>query len=225
MSPGPKMLLSGLVGLAIYGALSFIPAWTIDYWQAWALLAVMYVVSTCFPAFYLMRRNPAALERRLRGGPTEEGRSVQKGVMAGLWLAVGAQFVVSALDHRFGWSRVPTAVCVVGLTVAAAGLFIVSLVIIQNSYAAAVVRVEEGQTVVSTGLYGLMRHPMYTGNLLVMIGIPLALGSYWGLIFVILFVAVITVRIRDEEGLLRDELQGYQEYTQKVRYRLVPGMW
>jgi protein-S-isoprenylcysteine O-methyltransferase Ste14 len=219
------MLLNGLIGLVVYGALVFIPAWTFDYWQAWTLLALIFLLSTCFPTFYLMGRNPEALERRLRGGPRAEGRSIQKGVMGSLWLAVGALFALSALDHRLGWSRVPTGICLVGLAVAAIGMFVVSLVIIQNSYAAAVVRVEEGQTVVSTGLYALVRHPMYTGNLLVMLGVPLALGSYWGLVFSVPFVAVIALRIRDEEGLLREELKGYREYTDDVRYRLVPGMW
>jgi protein-S-isoprenylcysteine O-methyltransferase Ste14 len=225
VNPGPKTLLSGLVGLLVYGAMVFIPAWTFDYWQAWAVLLSMYLLATCFPTFYLMGRNPAALERRLRGGPTAEGRGLQKVIMGALWLAVGALFIVSSLDHRFGWSRVPTVICVVGLVIASIGFFLISLVVIQNGYAAAVVQVEEGQTVISTGLYGLVRHPMYTGNVIMFLGVPLALGSYWGLIFVILGIAGLSVRIRDEEGMLRDQLTGYREYTQKVRYRLVPGMW
>ena len=99
------------------------------------------------------------------------------------------------------------------------------LVVIQNSYAAATVRVEAGQQVVSTGLYGLVRHPMYTGNLILMIGIPLALGSYWGLVFVVPGLIVLALRIRDEEKLLKEDLDGYREYAQKVRYRLVPHIW
>ena len=101
----------------------------------------------------------------------------------------------------------------------------VALVIIQNSYAAATVQVEAGQTVVSTGLYGLVRHPMYTGNVIMMVGIPLALGSYWGLVFVVPGLIVLASRIRDEEKLLQQDLAGYREYSQKVRYRLVPGTW
>jgi len=112
-----------------------------------------------------------------------------------------------------------------GDVLVAVGLGLVGLVIIQNSYAAATVRVEAGQTVVSTGLYGLVRHPMYTGNVIMMVGIPLALGSYWGLVFVFPGIIVLASRIRDEEKLLRHDLDGYREYTQKVRYRLVPGMW
>ena len=145
--------------------------------------------------------------------------------MGGLWLSLAAMIVVSALDHRFGWSSVPTAISLVGDVLVAIGLGVVVLVIIQNNHAATTVRVEEGQKVVSTGLYGLVRHPMYTGNLIMMIGIPLAVGSYWGLVFVVAGLIVLASRIRDEEKLLREELTGYREYTQKVRYRLVPSMW
>jgi protein-S-isoprenylcysteine O-methyltransferase Ste14 len=149
----------------------------------------------------------------------------QKIVITGLYLSLAAMVVVSVLDHRFGWSVVPTAICLLGDVVVAVGLGVVALVIIQNSYAAATVQVQAGQKVVSTGLYGLVRHPMYTGNVIMLIGIPLALGSYWGLVFVLPGLIVLASRIRDEEKLLQEELTGYREYAQKVRYRLAPGMW
>jgi protein-S-isoprenylcysteine O-methyltransferase Ste14 len=133
--------------------------------------------------------------------------------------------VVSVLDHRFGWSTAPTAICLAGDVLVAVGLGVVGLVIIQNSYASSTVQVQADQKVVSTGLYGMVRHPMYTGNVIMLIGIPLALGSYWGLVFVIPGLIVLAVRIRDEERLLQEELTGYHEYTQTVRYRLVPLMW
>jgi protein-S-isoprenylcysteine O-methyltransferase Ste14 len=140
-------------------------------------------------------------------------------------LTLGASLLVSALDHRFGWSTVPTMICLVGDVLVAVALGLAMLVVVQNSHAAATVRVEAGQTVTSTGLYGLVRHPMYTGNVILLVGIPLALGSYWALAFLIPGMIVLVVRIRDEEKLLHDELDGYREYTQKVRYRLVPLMW
>jgi protein-S-isoprenylcysteine O-methyltransferase Ste14 len=133
--------------------------------------------------------------------------------------------VVSALDHRFGWSAVPTAISLVGDVLVAVGLGLPVLVVSQNSQAAATVRVGAGQQLVSTGLYGLVRHPMYTGNVIMMVGIPLALGSYWGLVFVVPGLIVLAWRIRDEEQLLQEKLDGYREYTQQVRYRLVPCMW
>ncbi len=220
----PKMLVIGLVGLVVCGLMLFLSAWTFDYWQAWVFL-VLFALSTWVPGIYLLRKNPAAMERRTRAGPTAETRTVQKVVMAGAWFSLAAIFVISALDHRFGWSSVPTVICLVGDVLVAVGLAVPMLVIMQNSYASATVRVEEGQELVSTGLYGLVRHPMYSANVIMMVGIPLALGSYWGLIFVIPGVLVLALRIRDEEKLLQEELDGYRTYTQKVRYRLVPYIW
>ncbi|EUA68374.1 ergosterol biosynthesis ERG4/ERG24 family protein [Mycobacterium xenopi 4042] len=159
------------------------------------------------------------------GWPAAEIRKMQKAVMGGLWLSLAALLIVSTLGHRFGWALVPTPICLLGDLFVAVGLGVAILVIIQNNYAAATVRVEANQKLISTGLYGFVRHPMYTGNVVVMIGIPLALGSYWGLVFVLPGVLALVLRIRDEEKLLRDELDGYPEYAQKVRYRLVPGMW
>jgi protein-S-isoprenylcysteine O-methyltransferase Ste14 len=134
-------------------------------------------------------------------------------------------FVISALDHRFGWSSVPASVSVIGDVLVAIGLGLSMLVIVQNSYAAANVTVEAGQQLVSTGLYGLVRHPMYTGNVFLMLGIPLALGSYWGLLLFIPGLVVLVLRIRDEEDLLTHELSGYRDYTQQVHYRLLPYVW
>jgi protein-S-isoprenylcysteine O-methyltransferase Ste14 len=219
------MLTSGLVGLVVFGLMLFLPARTFDYWQAWVFLLVFFPLSTWIPSIYLMRKNPAALERRMRSGPGAETRTVQKVVMAVLYLSLAAMFVVSALDHRFGWSPVPTAICLAGDVLVAVGRGVVMLVVIQNSYAATTVQVEAGQELVSTGVYGLVRHPMYTSYVIMMVGIPLALGSYWGLVFVIPGLLVIAWRIRDEEKLLQEELDGYREYTKKVRYRLVPSVW
>lgn len=217
-------LAVGLTELTVFGLLLFLSAGTLNYWQAWVFLAV-FAASTWITGLYVLRTNPVALQRRTGGGPTAETRTVQKAVMGGLWLSLAALIVVSALDHRFGWSRVPTALCLAGDVLVAVGLSVWMLVVIQNSYAAATIRVEAGQELVSTGLYGLVRHPMYTGNVIMMAGIPLALGSYWGLVFVVPGVTVLALRIRDEERLLQDELNGYREYTGKVRYRLVPYVW
>ena len=219
-----KMLVFGLVELVAFGLMLFLPAGTLNYWQAWVFLVVV-ALAAWIPSVYLLRTNPVVLERRMRGGPAAETRMVQKVVIGGLYLSLAAMVVVSVLDHRFGWSPVPPAICLVGDVLVAVGLGVVAVVVIQNSYAAATVRVEAGQKVVSTGLYGLVRHPMYTGNVIMMVGIPLALGSYWGLLFVVPGVMVLASRIRDEEKLLQKELDGYGEYTQKVCYRMVPGMW
>jgi len=219
-----KGLVSATLGLAAFGLMLFLPAGTFHYWQAWVFLAV-FALSTWIPSVYLMRTNPAALERRMRAGPLAETRTLQRIVITVVFISFPAMFVVSALDHRFGWSPVPATVSLVGDVLVAIGLGIAMLVVIQNGYAAANVTVEAEQKVVSTGLYGLVRHPMYTGNVILMIGVPLALGSYWGLVFLIPGLIVLVLRIGDEEQLLRQELNGYREYAHQVHYRLVPYVW
>jgi len=214
----------GLGQIVVIGLLVFLPAGTVNYWQAWTFLAV-FACAAWIPSIYLQATNPVALQGRMRSGPIAEGRTVQKVVMIGLYGSLAAICVISGLDHRLGWSSVPAAVSLIGDVAVAVGLGVVVLVVIQNSYASTTVQVASGQKVVSTGLYGLVRHPMYTGNVLMLLGLPLALGSYWALALVIPGVAVLAARIRDEEKLLGEELDGYLEYTQKVRSRLIPYVW
>ena len=224
MKTGVRATTSSVYGLAVLCLILFLPAGTLNYWQAWAFTAT-FVAVTIFPSIYLARTNPAALQRRMHGGPLAEGRALQKVVITGAFLALFAMVVFSAYDHRMGWSSVPAWVSVLGDVLVATGLGIAMLVVIQNSYAGATVTVETGQTVASSGVYKFVRHPMYVGNLIMMIGIPLALGSYWGLLFVIPGQAAIVFRILDEEKLLTQQLAGYPEYTQRVRDRLVPYVW
>ncbi|WP_406814540.1 methyltransferase family protein [Mycobacterium sp. M23085] len=224
MKTGIRITVTSLGGVLSWMLILLLPAGTLHYWQAWLFIAV-FTVATIVPAVYLARANPAALQRRMRAGPRAEPRRAQKFIITGSFLVLFATMVFSAFDHRFGWSSVPPWLSVLGDVLVATGLGIAMLVIVQNSYAAATVTVESGQTVVSEGLYGFVRHPMYVGNVIMMIGIPLALGSYWGLLFVVLGVVALTLRILDEEKLLNRELPGYREYGQRVRYRLVPYLW
>jgi len=216
--------VTSLIGLAVFGLLLFWPAGTFDYWQAWAFIAV-FSLCTLVPSIYLLVNNPAALERRMHAGPAAESRLTQKIVITVAFMLLPAVMVFSALGHRFGWSPAPTAVSVIGLALVAVGLAMTQVVVIQNSFAAANITVEDTQAVVSTGLYGVVRHPMYVGVVIMMAGVPLALGSYWGLLVLIPGLALLAVRILDEEKMLRIELAGYDEYTQKVHYRLVPYVW
>jgi protein-S-isoprenylcysteine O-methyltransferase Ste14 len=219
-----KGAVSAAVGLVAFGLMLFLPAGTFHYWQAWVFLAV-FALSTWIPSVYLMRTNPEALERRMRVGPSAETRTLQRVLITVVFISFPAMFVISALDHRFGWSSVPASVSLIGDVLVAIGLGLSMLVIVQNSYAAANITIESGQTLVSTGLYGLVRHPMYTGNVIMMVGVPLALDSYWGLVFVIPALLALALRIRDEEDLLTHELSGYRDYTQRVHYRLLPYVW
>jgi protein-S-isoprenylcysteine O-methyltransferase Ste14 len=219
-----QMMASSVFGLVFFGVLLFLPAGSLNYWQAWLFIAVFAVVTT-IPSIYLAVNDPEALQRRMRAGPAAETRTAQRIAISGTILSVVAVLVVSALDHRFGWSQVPTAVILAGDVLVAVGLGIAMMVVIQNSYAASTVRVEAEQTVVTTGLYGLVRHPMYVVALIMMIGTPLALDSYWGLVTIVPALLALGYRISDEEKMLKDELVGYREYTQMVHYRLVPGVW
>ena len=223
-STAAKGVLSAVLGQVAFALMLFLPAGTIHYWQGWAFLGV-FALAAGIPTGYLIRTNPAALERRMRVGPAAETRPLQRILITVVFLAFPATFIGSALDHRFGWSLVPAPVSVVGDVLVAAGLGLAMLVVIQNGYAAATVTVEAGQQLVSTGLYGVVRHPMYTGNIVLMLGIPLALGSYWGLLLLVPGILVLVLRIRDEEELLTRELSGYREYTEQVHYRLLPYIW
>ena len=219
-----QTLATAVASVAFFGALLFLPAGTLDYWQAWVFIAT-FTVATLVPSVYLAKRDPAALRRRMKAGPTAETRPVQKAVMVGTLVSVVAAVVLSAFDHRFGWSSVPAPVVVLGDVLVAAGLGIAQLVVIQNSWAAATITIEDGQRLVSTGLYGLVRHPMYTGGLVMMAGMPLALDSYWGLVPVAFAIPLLAVRIVDEEAMLRADLAGYGQYMQRVRYRMIPYVW
>ena len=219
-----QTLASAVAGLVFFGVLLFVPAGTVNYWQAWVFIAV-FIAATMLPSIYLAVNDPEALRRRMHAGPTAETRPVQRLIFCAIYVLVAALLVLSALDHRFGWTTVPLWLVVVGDVLVVVGLVLAQWVVIQNSYAAATIRVEEGQRLATTGLYGLVRHPMYAGALIMMLGTPLALDSYWGLAVVIPAAAVLGIRILDEEKMLTDELDGYREYRQRVRYRLIPNVW
>ncbi len=224
MKTALAVLASAVFGFVFFSAGLFWPAGTFDYWQAWVFIAV-FIVATMGPTIYLAMRMPDALRRRMRAGPFAETRAVQKVIIAATILAVIAVLVISALDHRFGWSSVPTPVVIVGNALVWVGLTVAQVVVIQNNYAGATITVEAEQQLVSTGLYGVVRHPMYLGTLIMMIGTPLALDSYWGLVAIVPALPILAVRILDEEAMLREQLAGYDEYMTTVRHRLVPLIW
>jgi len=213
-----------LLGALALGVLLFLPAGTLDYWQAWVFIAV-FLVSANAIGVYLSLRNPVLLERRLKVGPGAEQNPAQKVIMSLAVVGFLGVMVFSALDHRFGWSPVPSYISLAGAALVAIGFLVDLLVFRENTYGASTIQTFEGQKVISTGPYGIVRHPMYAGVLVMTIGTPLALGSFWGLGVVALTVPVLAWRILDEEKLLRSDLPGYVEYAQSVRYRLVPYLW
>ncbi len=224
MKTSVRTATTSVTGLVAFILMVFVPAGTFDYCRGWAFIAV-FGAATLIPSVYLAVNNPDALRRRMQAGPGAETRPLQKIVITVAFISVVAMIVISALDFRFGWSTVPTAVSVLGLALVGVGLTIAMLVTIQNGYAAANVKVEAGQQLSSTGWYGFVRHPMYFGNVILMVGVPLALGSYWGLLILLVGLVVLALRINDEEALLKKDLAGYDEYIDKVHYRLVPYVW
>ena len=216
------------IGLAFLasamGLLLFLPAGTVRYWQAWVYLALFFGASVA-TTLYLARHDRALLERRLRGGPTAEKRPAQRLIMLFTSLGFVALLVVPALDHRFRWSRVPLQGVLAGDLLVAVGFYLVFRVYRENTYAFATIEVAEGQRVVSTGPYAIVRHPMYASASLYLLGTPLALGSTWGLVPLAAMLPFLIWRLFDEEKLLARSLPGYAEYQQRVRHRLVPGVW
>ena len=222
------MLLKTLASLAalilVVGAIIFAAAGTTDYWQAWLFLAC-YFAASLVVSFWLVRNDTALLERRMRGGPFAEGERSQKIIMAITSLGFVALLVVPGLDRRFGWSSMPGSVAILGDLLLLLGWLGILAVFRANSYAAATIQVTSGQTVISIGPYALVRHPMYAAALLMLLGIPIALGSWWGALVLLALIPVLGWRLIDEERLLLRDLDGYAEYRRKVRWRLIPYIW
>lgn len=220
-----RQAVAGFVFLfAVLAAALFGPAGSFDDWQAWVFLAVFATASAAVTVD-LARRDPALLARRVHAGPGAEPTPRQKWIQGLASLAFLAVFVVAGFDHREGWSHVPVAAVVAGDALVVLGMFVVFRVFRANTFTSAVIEVGRDQQLVSTGPYAVVRHPMYAGALVMMIGVPIALGSWWGLVPVAAMVAVIVARLLDEEALLATQLPGYAEYRHRVKHRLVPRVW
>jgi protein-S-isoprenylcysteine O-methyltransferase Ste14 len=225
MNPTYRQLIrSGVLGTLALIAMVFIPAGTLNYWQGWAYLVVAIFVSALY-TIYLVKYDPALLQRRQQAGPSHEKEPAQKIIVLFIFAAFVTLIVLPPLDHRFGWSSVPWYVSVIGDALVALSFYFFYLVSKVNTYAAANVRVEEGQRVIDTGVYGLVRHPMYFGALFLIIGTPLALGSWGTLLLTSVFLPLLYFRIASEEKVLLRDLAGYAEYQRKVKCRLIPFVW
>ena len=220
-----KLLFEAIVkfacGLLLVGLLIFLPAGTFHYVYGW-LFAGLLFVPMLIAGFVMLFKSPDFLKKRL---DAKEKQATQKGVLAFSGLMFIAGFVVAGLDFRFGWSYMPDWV-----VIAASALFLIAYglyaeVMRENAYLSRTIKVEEGQKVVDTGLYGIVRHPMYAVTILLFLMIPLILGSWYALIAFAFYPAIIVIRLKDEENLLTRELPGYAEYKQKVKYRIIPFIW
>src|SRR5215469_1517544 len=204
--------------------LLFLPAWSLHFWQAWLFWSIFTAAQFAITIYFLYA-DPHLIESRLRAGPRAESRPAQKLILAFALVLSLALGVLPGLDHRFGWSAVPLALVLLGDAGAALAMYVIFLVFRANTHAAATVKVEESQQVISSGLYGLIRHPMYLGALLLFLSVPLALGSFWTLLLVPLLLMALAARLLDEEHFLRSNLPGYAAYCDKVRYHLIPFIW
>ena len=194
------------------------------YWQGWVYLA-LFAGASLLTSLYLLKNDPALLQRRMRGGPTAEKQTTQKVIMFFTSLGFISLLIVPAVDHRFGSSRVPLPVVIFGDLLVVMGFYFIFRVYKQNTYASATIDVAENQTVISTGPYALVRHPMYSSALLYLLGTPLALGSYWGFLGWAFTMPFLIWRLFDEEKLLARNLPGYTEYQKQVQHRLLPYVW
>ncbi len=217
--------IGGLLALLLVMAAGlFLSAATFDYWQAWAFLAV-YFASSLAITLYLMKKDPNLLARRMRGGPTAEKEPAQKIIMLFASLGFIALLVVSAFDHRFTWSRMPPYVALAGDMLVALGFLAVFFVFQENPFTSATIELAPDQKVISTGPYVFVRHPMYAAALVILLGIPIALGSWWGLLVILVMMPALIWRLLEEEKFLSRNLPGYVEYQQRVRLRLIPLVW
>jgi protein-S-isoprenylcysteine O-methyltransferase Ste14 len=211
--------LAAVLGVLIFGA-----AGTISYWQGWAYLAVFSSASVLMTG-YLMKRDPALLERRMTGGPTAEKRPAQKLIMWFASIGFIALIVVPPIGYRLHGSTLTPSVNLIGDALVAIGFYLIFLVYRENTFTSATIEVAENQRVISTGPYAIVRHPMYASASLYLAGTPLALGSLWGFVPLALMIPVLIWRLLDEERFLAKNLSGYTDYQSRVRHRLIPFVW
>jgi protein-S-isoprenylcysteine O-methyltransferase Ste14 len=217
--------VAGLANLIVVMALAlFAAAGTLRFVEGWVFLALFFGAALAITV-YLARKDPALLERRTKAGPIAEKEASQKVIQGLASVCFLSTLVVPALDHRLGWSHLPLPAVLAGDAMVGLGFLVVLLVFRENTYTSSVIEVATEQRVIDTGPYGVVRHPMYLGALLLLAGIPLALASLVGLATFPPFVAIIAWRLLDEERFLAGHLAGYAAYRQKVRYRLVPHVW
>jgi protein-S-isoprenylcysteine O-methyltransferase Ste14 len=217
--------LTGLLLLVIFlGAILFISARTLDYWEGWVYISVFFLCCAAITG-YLVKTDMELLKRRLNAGPGGEKEESQKIIQSIAQLAFISIYVVSGLDRRFHWSALPGYIVIAGTAGVIAGFYIVFKTFRENTFTAANIQVDEAQTVIATGLYAVVRHPMYSGALLLLLSTPIALDSGWALLTFIPMCAIIIARLLDEERFLKKNLAGYASYCLKVKWRLFPGLF
>jgi protein-S-isoprenylcysteine O-methyltransferase Ste14 len=216
-----KIIIRFPLMLIFLGLMTLLPAGTFNYWQFYTYMAII-VIPMMFVLSYFLKNDPSFLERRTRIREKEKQQKIIQSVFSLLFFSV---FIICGFDRRYGWSDVPLHIVVLADIAVLTGYIIIFFVFKQNSYASRIVEVDKNQTVISTGLYGIIRHPMYAGVIIMYLPTPISLGSYWGLIPVATIPLALVLRIINEEKVLNQDLPGYKEYCQKTKYRLIPFLW
>lgn len=210
-----------LMGLALLALLLFLPAWTFHYPQAWLFLGILFI-PMILVGIVLFVKSPELLEKRL---DAKEAESEQRTVVALSGLMFLAAFILAGLSFRFGWLMLPFPVSIAAAVVFLAGYAMYAEVLRENTYLSRTIEVQEDQKVIDTGLYGVVRHPMYLATVILFLAMPLILGSVLSFLIMLLYIPIIAKRIRNEEQVLEEGLPGYPEYKEKVKYRLIPFLW
>lgn len=216
-----KILLIYLAGIPAFALMLFLPAGSLDYWQAWLVMGTVFAPSALVVTYFL-KHDPALLQRRLQ---FKEKEMRQKLIIkvAGVVFFIG--MLIPGFDYRYGWSQVPGWLVITADILMLAGYLLVFIVFKTNSYASRIIEVQKGQKVISTGPYAVIRHPMYAGSIIMYLAMPLALGSYWALLCFIPIIPILVLRTLNEEEVLKKGLEGYKKYCKKVKYRIIPGIW
>lgn len=216
-----KALSRFIAGLIFISAILFIPAGSIQYWNAWLFIGILFI-PILFVGIYLVIRDPELLDKRLN---SQEKENKQKKVVVFTSITFLSGFILAGLDYRFGWSTVPLFLVLLSSILVLVGYILFFMVIRQNRYASRVVEVQENQKVIDTGFYGVVRHPMYSAAILMFLFTPLVLGSFIALIPFLIFPFQMNTRIKNEEEVLEKGLDGYVEYKKRVKYRVIPFIW
>ena len=216
-----QILIRFILAFMILFIVFFLPAGTLRYWEAWIYIGILFSGASSV-IIYFLKHDPEFLERRMR---TKEKVKEQKLIILLGWVLFLPTFLIPGFDKYYSWSEIPLPLIIISDVFVLAGYLIVIMVFRENSYASRVVEINSGQKVISTGPYAIVRHPMYSGNLLMYGFTPIALGSWWALIGSVLITVLILFRILSEEKFLSENLEGYKEYKHKTIYRLIPGIW
>jgi len=221
---GREAWVRSAVGLLVLALVLFVPAGSLRFWQAW-VFGFVFVSGSVAISIYFLKHDPKLIERRMRAGPAAEQEPAQKIIMTIILAEFLLLLAVPGFDYRWRWSAVPAWLVFAANAGVALSFCMFFVVLRQNSYAASTIRVEANQPVISTGVYAIVRHPLYSAALLLLVCTPVALGSYWGLLVALATIPVLAWRLLDEERFLKQNLPGYTDYCRATRFRLVPGIW